>query len=76
MAIKFNFESFGVFGMVTVVIDLDKCEGCGDCVDVCPVGVFELDNDNKKAVVVDQDECIECDACVTQCPNEAITVSE
>jgi len=62
--------------MVTVIINLDKSEGCGDCVDVCPVAVFELDNNDKKAKVVTPDECIVCEACVTQCPNEAITVSE
>lgn len=23
-------------------IDTDKCNGCGDCVKVCPTGVFEI----------------------------------
>jgi NAD-dependent dihydropyrimidine dehydrogenase PreA subunit len=28
--------------MVKVEIDLNKCDGDGTCVDVCPVDVFEL----------------------------------
>ncbi|MEM2873388.1 MAG: ferredoxin family protein [Nitrososphaerales archaeon] len=62
--------------MVSVVIDSSKCEGHGSCVDVCPVGVFQLDNANSKCVVVNQNDCILCDACITQCPTQAITVSE
>ncbi|HDM45185.1 MAG TPA: 4Fe-4S dicluster domain-containing protein, partial [Candidatus Bathyarchaeota archaeon] len=49
--------------------------------DVCPVGVFELQNipeypDTQKSNPVNADECIQCMACVTQCPEEAITVEE
>jgi len=25
-----------------ISIDTDKCDGCGDCVPACPVGVLEL----------------------------------
>ena len=25
-----------------VTVDTDKCTGCGECVDVCPVEVYEL----------------------------------
>ena len=26
----------------SVTVDTDKCAGCGECVDVCPVEVYEL----------------------------------
>ena len=26
----------------TVTVDTDKCTGCSECVDVCPVEVYEL----------------------------------
>jgi len=33
-------------GEFFISIDTDKCNGCGDCVPVCPSGVFEIrDND-------------------------------
>ena len=56
---------------MNIQIDLEKCEGCGDCVDVCPSGVYELQNG--KSVVVNMDECIECCACLEGCPQGAIS---
>lgn len=41
--------------------------------DICPVGVFELDEEDKSNPV-NADECIECLACETECPSEAIQV--
>ena len=54
------------------VVDSEKCDGCGTCVDSCPVTVLEVKN--KKAVVVNPDECIECRACEASCPNSAISI--
>ena len=50
----------------------DKCTGCGMCNEVCPRGVFGIDN--KKALILDKDSCIECGACSVNCPTEAINV--
>ncbi|MEE8402463.1 MAG: 4Fe-4S binding protein [Candidatus Hydrothermarchaeaceae archaeon] len=55
---------------VTIKIDHDKCTGAGECVDVCPVEVFELVDGKSTAPKVD--ECIECCACVESCPSNAI----
>jgi len=58
----------------SVVVDADKCEGCEECVDVCPVEVFEMEND--KSVPVNADECLGCESCVEVCEPGAITVEE
>ncbi len=55
-------------------VDEDKCEGCGECVDVCPVEVFELEDDVSK--VVNGEECLGCESCVEVCEPGAITVEE
>jgi len=60
--------------MVEVKVDQEKCDGCGTCVDVCPVDVFELREE--KSYVVNNDECLVCKACEVQCPNGAIEVIE
>lgn len=60
--------------MARIKIDLEKCIGCGICVDVCPSGVYELKNG--KSVAVNVDACLVCRACEIQCPNGAITVIE
>ena len=60
--------------MVEIKIDLEKCDGCGTCVDICPVEVLEVRDE--KSVVVNLDECLVCRACEVQCPNNAIEIIE
>lgn len=55
---------------ITIKIDLVKCTGVAECIDVCPSEVYELVDG--KAVVVNIDECIECCSCVEACPQLAI----
>ncbi|MEJ2248819.1 MAG: ferredoxin family protein [Candidatus Lokiarchaeota archaeon] len=54
-----------------VEVDLDKCIGAADCVDVCPVECYELDENGKvNAEMIG--ECIDCMACEGVCPTDAI----
>ncbi len=56
----------------TLIMDSEKCTGCGKCIEVCPHGVFALDNG--KSDIVEKDSCIECGACVKNCPFNALQV--
>jgi len=60
-------------GVVTLKYDVNKCKGCGRCVEVCPHGVFLMESG--KAKILDKDACIECGACMKNCPFEAIEVN-
>jgi NAD-dependent dihydropyrimidine dehydrogenase PreA subunit len=51
-----------------VEVDNDKCEGCEECIEVCPVDVFEMEDG--KSVPVNAEECLGV------CDQEAITVTE
>jgi NAD-dependent dihydropyrimidine dehydrogenase PreA subunit len=51
-------------------IDEDRCTGCGKCEEICPAGVFRIEEDLSK--VENPEECTECGACVDECPSEAI----
>jgi NAD-dependent dihydropyrimidine dehydrogenase PreA subunit len=55
-------------------VDADKCEGCEECVDVCPVEVFEMVDE--KSVPVNAEECLGCESCVEVCEEDAIVVEE
>jgi NAD-dependent dihydropyrimidine dehydrogenase PreA subunit len=58
----------------TVSVDTDKCVGDGECVDVCPTEVYELQDG--KAVPVNMEECLGCESCIEVCETDAITVTE
>ncbi len=53
-------------------INLSKCTGCGTCVNICPLGVYIL-NDGK-SFPLKEEECIHCDLCKENCPEKAISV--
>lgn len=60
--------------MPTPVVDQDKCEGCEECVDVCPMEVFEMRDG--KSFPVNADDCEGCESCVEVCEAGAITVTQ
>ncbi|MBI4822965.1 MAG: 4Fe-4S binding protein [Nitrospirae bacterium] len=60
--------------MYLVSIDAEKCEGCEECVNNCPVSVFQMQNG--KAVVVQADLCEGCETCTSVCSSGAVTLQE
>lgn len=53
---------------MAVVIDQEKCTGCGICVDACPLEAITVN----KCAEVNADICVDCGSCIEACPNEAI----
>jgi NAD-dependent dihydropyrimidine dehydrogenase PreA subunit len=60
--------------MYEIIVDEEKCIGCGECVDICPVEVYEMQNE--KSVPINAEECVGCESCIEVCEQEAITVRE
>ncbi len=58
--------------VATLNIDLEKCTGCGRCIEVCPHQVFSLQN--SKTQIIAKDSCMECGACAKNCPFKALEV--
>ncbi len=56
-----------------VTVDIEKCVGCGECVDVCTFGAIAVVDEKAQ---IDQEICTLCGACVDACPEEAIEMTE
>ncbi|MHA2248644.1 MAG: DUF362 domain-containing protein, partial [Candidatus Hodarchaeales archaeon] len=53
----------------------DECNGCGQCIIVCPVQAIQM-TDNK--AVVNEEKCVECSVCYrdANCPVNAIRMKK
>ena len=62
---------------MAVKVDVEKCDGCGKCAEVCPNESLELVTaDGKKHIQVKEDVCIDCFLCVDECKNGAMKQPE
>jgi ferredoxin len=71
-----------------MLIDAEKCIGCGSCIPYCPVEAISLKDrkgavggsgkKKKKVAVIKLEECVECGVCLrsSNCPTEAIYQQE
>jgi heterodisulfide reductase subunit A-like polyferredoxin len=55
---------------MTAVVDSEKCNACGECIESCPLDAIAMEESHAK---VDPETCGDCGACVDACPNEAIS---
>ncbi|CAB1084556.1 hypothetical protein D1AOALGA4SA_12070 [Olavius algarvensis Delta 1 endosymbiont] len=57
-----------------VELDLAKCVGCEECIEICTAEVFEMRNG--KSAAVRAKDCVGCLSCVEICDPGAIKVEE
>ena len=65
--------------MVKHIVAVEKCRGCGKCVDICSLELWELvdgEGGRKLARVIDEagDICHACLCCRDACPEDALTI--
>ena len=57
---------------MTIIVDLEKCTGCGSCEPACPFGLIEVVDD----IAQIKEGCNLCGACVEACAEDAIIIEE
>ncbi len=53
---------------------MTRCDGCGQCVDICPSDIMHIDRTYRRAYNIEPNFCWECYSCVKACPQHAIDV--
>ena len=61
--------SMGATSGFIMMVDQEKCMGCGDCIDRCPMEALSMEDD---IVAQDDERCIGCGLCISVCPTEAL----
>jgi 2-oxoglutarate ferredoxin oxidoreductase subunit delta len=61
-----------------IIIDVERCKGCGLCVMVCPKGGIAISRKSNKhgyfPAEKNESECTGCAVCAIICPDAAIEV--
>ncbi|MFW9813713.1 MAG: HgcAB-like fusion protein [Candidatus Thorarchaeota archaeon] len=58
------------YGEISII--LDSCNGCGVCVDVCPMLIPSVNEESRKVQLRTPEICVNCRACVNRCPENAL----
>lgn len=63
----------------TTEVDLDMCQGCRVCIDICPSGAITFPKPEKlgeipNKIEIDMEICTFCGACEIACPVDAISI--
>jgi len=74
-ALKGTEKGDFMIGAKIIRLDDAKCIGCGLCFEICPMGLYRKDDD-QKSYRADISRCTACKACVVQCPTGAIALVE
>lgn len=67
---KKNCPAGVCFNKTVIYIDPQKCEGCGECADVCPKDCIE--GKNKFIHMIDEFDCTQCGKCMEVCEYDAV----
>lgn len=61
------------FEVYLVYVDADRCDGCEECIKLCPTDVFEFTN---KAYPARPQNCLGCRSCEAVCKSKAVIITE
>ena len=58
--------------MPIIGIDLEKCNNCEECIDICVRRNYRIDDGQNQIYFDDSRDCILCGHCISVCPENAI----
>lgn len=61
--------------MSVIRADLNKCIGCRNCAEICPMDVFYFDEAAHKSVIAYPENCQSCGQCYVNCKGRALDMT-
>ncbi|MBW1696782.1 MAG: 4Fe-4S binding protein [Deltaproteobacteria bacterium] len=58
-----------------IEVDINRCNRCGICVDMCPMDVLRISAKGYPFMRY-RDDCWYCDVCVFVCPRQALEMKD
>ncbi len=58
-----------------VMINEERCIGCGACVSLCPKEILYIDTKSGRCKVADESKCDRLRGCVKICPVQAMKIA-
>ena len=55
--------------------DLNKCIGCRNCINICPMDVFRFDETSNKSIIAYPENCQACGMCYYACLGASLQIS-
>lgn len=71
-----NVFTYVDYGDIKAKVDLERCDGCAFCVDVCPFDAISLVHSTPmvRHIVIDENRCQGCGLCQGTCPKEGVHI--
>lgn len=60
--------------MLNFIVNKQKCTGCGQCIDDCPVRIIVMDNEYPGISADKEALCYKCQHCFAVCPTGAVSI--
>lgn len=60
--------------MSVIRLDVNKCTGCRNCVEICPMDVFYFNETAHKSVLAYPENCQSCGQCFVNCEGRSIGI--
>jgi anaerobic sulfite reductase subunit C len=69
-----QYADIGIIGRAKPKLDLEKCDGCGKCAELCLMKAITINEYNKAEI--NRLKCKKCGRCIKNCPVSAISAEE